>query len=217
VTQVEGQQIGVRPHQVRRVADRRKELAQSALTTLAELGYARTSLREIAQNSAFSHGVVHYYFADKFELITFCVSEYKAECVTRYDDLVAMASSPEELRQGFGAAMAATLCDEAPMHRLWYDMRAQSYYEERFREAVTDIDRNLEAMIWRIVSRYAALADLPVAVPSPVAYAVFDGLFQQALLSHLCGDQTAAERLSDQARATLDVVVAGARSPVESG
>ena len=42
--------------------ERRDELAESALKTLGELGYARTSLREIAQNSEFSHGVVHYYF-----------------------------------------------------------------------------------------------------------------------------------------------------------
>ena len=42
--------------------ERRTQLAESALATLGELGYARTSLREIAQNCAFSHGVVHYYF-----------------------------------------------------------------------------------------------------------------------------------------------------------
>src|ERR1700747_3050170 len=41
---------------------RRIELADAALETLAELGYARTSLREIAQKSEFTHGVLHYYF-----------------------------------------------------------------------------------------------------------------------------------------------------------
>ena len=51
--------------------ERRNQLAESALQTLGELGYARTSLREIANNSEFSHGVVHYYFADKLELIVY--------------------------------------------------------------------------------------------------------------------------------------------------
>ena len=46
---------------------RRDQLAESALKTLGELGYARTTLREIANNSTFSHGVVHYYFEDKLE------------------------------------------------------------------------------------------------------------------------------------------------------
>ncbi|HEY0616664.1 MAG TPA: TetR family transcriptional regulator, partial [Kribbella sp.] len=88
--------------QVDKFAERRSQLATSALRTLSELGYARTSLREIAQNSEFSHGVLHYYFRDKVELITYCVKQYKAECVTRYDQIVATAESAEQLRETFG-------------------------------------------------------------------------------------------------------------------
>jgi len=90
--------------QVDKFAERRAQLANSALLTLSELGYARTSLREIAQNSEFSHGVLHYYFRDKVELITYCVRQYKAECVTRYDRIVLTADSAEALRQGFAEA-----------------------------------------------------------------------------------------------------------------
>ncbi|NYK22901.1 TetR/AcrR family transcriptional regulator, partial [Salmonella enterica subsp. enterica serovar Typhimurium] len=39
--------------------DRRDQLAESALVTLGKLGYAKTSLRDIAQHSPFSHGVLH--------------------------------------------------------------------------------------------------------------------------------------------------------------
>jgi AcrR family transcriptional regulator len=49
---------------VDKFAARRNELAEAALKTLAERGYAQTGLRDIAQNSEFSHGVLHYYFAD---------------------------------------------------------------------------------------------------------------------------------------------------------
>ena len=59
-------------------AERRAELGEAALQTLAERGYARTSLREIAQNSEFSHGVLHYYFTDKVDLILCSVRQYKA-------------------------------------------------------------------------------------------------------------------------------------------
>ncbi len=72
---------------VDKFAGRREELAAAALKTLSELGYAKTSLREIAQNSDFSHGMLHYYFRDKIELITYCVRQYKTECITRYDKI----------------------------------------------------------------------------------------------------------------------------------
>src|ERR1700710_3315719 len=103
--------------------ERRRELADAALATLGELGYARTSLREIAQNSDFSHGVVHYYFENKIELITYCVRYYKATCVTRYDDLLATATTADDLARGFADKLAETITDEAPVHPLWYYMR----------------------------------------------------------------------------------------------
>ncbi len=182
--------------QVDKFTERRAQLAASALKTLSELGYARTSLREIAQNSDFSHGVLHYYFTDKVDLITHCVRQYKAECVKRYDEIVAESTTADELRRGFAAGLAATMIDDAPLHRLWYDLRTQSLFEESFRVDVRDIDQSLERMIWRIVSRYADLAGRLPAVTPPVAYGVFDGLFQQGLLRHLSGHPTAGRELA---------------------
>ena len=95
--------------QVDKFAERRAQLADAALLTLAELGYARTSLREIAQNSQFSHGVLHYYFSDKEDLLTHCVRQYEAACVTRYDEIVASASSAEELKREFSTAITALM------------------------------------------------------------------------------------------------------------
>ena len=86
--------------QVDKFAERRAQLAAAALQTLAEQGYARTSLRDIAQHSDFSHGVLHYYFSDKIELITYCVRQYKAECVTRYDSIVATAGFGRRTQAG---------------------------------------------------------------------------------------------------------------------
>jgi len=176
-------------------AERRAQLAAAALQTLAEQGYARTSLRDIAQNSEFSHGVLHYYFSDKTELITYCVRQYKAECVTRYDNIVATATSAAELRQGFGAAMAATLVDEATLHRLWYDLRNQSLFDDSYRADVTEIDQSLERMIWRIATRFAELSGAQIAVTPAIAYAIMDGVFQHALVAYLSGDEAAPDRL----------------------
>ena len=180
---------------VDKVAQRRSELAAAALKTLSELGYARTSLRDIAANSEFSHGVLHYYFRDKVDLITHCVREYKAQCVTRYDQVVATASTADELAAGFLDKLAETLVEESALHRLWYDLRGQSMFEESFRTDVAEIDLSLERMIWRVVSRYAELSGTEPQLSPGVMYALFDGLFQQALLRQLAGDPAAATDL----------------------
>lgn len=197
------------PPQLRdhKFAERRAELGEAALQTLAALGYARTSLREIAQNSAFSHGVLHYYFTDKLDLILCSVRQYKARCVTRYDQVTTTASSHAALLDGFVAALGDTLRQEAPLHRLWYDLRAQSLFEEAFRADVREIDNSLEAMIWRVLSRFAQINGTPVRLPSAVAYAMFDGLFQQALQRHLSGDVQAITALQDNVRLVVGQLV----------
>ncbi|MCO1654125.1 TetR/AcrR family transcriptional regulator [Pseudonocardia humida] len=186
--------------------ERRRELADAALQTLSELGYARTSLREIAQHTSFSHGVLHYYFRDKVELITYCVRRYKSVCVQRYDEVVAAARTGEELSAGFAEAMAGTLVADARMHRLWYDLRSQSLFEPAFRDDVREIDAILEDMITRVVGRYAELVDGVPALPFTAAYACFDGLFQQALLRHLSGVEPAPARLHDDVERLLALV-----------
>ena len=188
---------------VDKFAERREELAWAAVQTLAELGYARTSLREIAQNSEFSHGVFHYYFKDKADLITCCVRLYKAHCVTRYDRVTAEAATPEALIDGFIDGLAASAREEAHMHRLWYDMRAQALFEPAFRADVAEIDKSLEAMIWRVVSRLAELTRVPQTLPPALLYAMFDGIFQQCLLKHIAGDPGAIRDMEVQARALL--------------
>ncbi|WP_409494115.1 TetR/AcrR family transcriptional regulator [Amycolatopsis sp. cmx-11-12] len=194
---------GDETRRVDRFDQRRAQLARSALLTLSELGYARTSLREIAQNSEFSHGVLHYYFRNKAELITYCVKQYKTECVTRYDKLVEITETAEELRQAFSAAMATTLREDARLHRLWYDLRNQSLFEKVFRADVLAIDETLELMIWRIVARYAELLDKPLDLAPSTTYALFDGLFQQGLLRYLAGREDAARCLQNSVEQVL--------------
>lgn len=112
------------------------------------------------------------------------------------------ASAP----QGDGAAAAAlsdTVRNDAQMHRLWYDLRSQSLFEEEFRADVLEIDKSLESMIWRIMSRFAELTGEPQQMTPAVIYAVFDGLFQQCLLKHLAGDPQAIGQMQADVRAVL--------------
>lgn len=196
--------------QVDKFEERRRELANGALQTLSELGYARTSLREIAQNTEFSHATLHYYFRDKVELILYCVRQYKAQCAKRYDGIVADSRTAAELRDGFGRVMAESLEEDGLMHRLWYDLRSQSLFQEEFRADVAEIDQILEQMIWRIVSRYTELSATTPVCPSPVAYAMFDGLFQHALLRFLSDVPDTLENLTTEVRNMLLLIATDA-------
>lgn len=200
--------------QADKFADRRRQLAESALVTLSELGYARTSLRDIAYHSGFTHGVLHYYFRDKADLIAQSVRQYNERCVTRYDDILASAATADELREGFGLRMADTLVNETEQHRLWIDLRSQSLFDPSFRDAIVEIDTALEQMIWKILTRYAELDGLTLAVTPSFAYALFDGIFQMALVGHIGGDDSAADTMIAHLNTALALLRAGAGMPV---
>ncbi len=185
---------------------RRAELAQAALQTLRELGYAHTTLREIAQNSRFSHGVLHYYFNDKIDLITYCIRDFKTQCINRYDEITSACGDYEELAEQFLRNLVNSLQSDALLHRLWYDLRSQTMFEGAFRSEVMEIDRNIEDMVWRIVSRAIEMRDEEPALSSKVVYATIDGLFQQALIRHLADDPEAGEDMVRALRRFLPVV-----------
>jgi AcrR family transcriptional regulator len=191
-----------------KIERRRIALAESALKTLGELGYARTSLREIANNSEFTHGVVHYYFRDKIDLISYCVRYYKTKCARRYDEVVETAGTGDELVTGFLAKMVQTLVEETPMHKLWYDLRAQSMFEEQLRPDVEAIDELLEEMIWRILSRYGDLTGTKPTVDAPTAYALVDGLFEQAVVGYAANPEKTPDLLTDRLLQVLPKLVA---------
>ena len=190
--------------------ERRAQLAESTLATLAERGYARTSLREIAQNSPFSHGVVHYYFSSKNELIVHGVREYKKVCVTRYDDVVALSTTADELAERFADKLVETLTDEVAMHRLWYDLRTQSMYDDELLPHVLEIDQALEDMVWRVITRYSELAGRPPAFTSTMTYALLDGIFEKAVFASVSGDPAAGSDLHDRALDVMRVLLESA-------
>jgi len=193
---------------VNKFAQRRQMLAESALKAIAEQGYAETGLRAIAQHSELSHGSLHYYFEDKDDLIALAVWNYKSECARRYDDIIATARTPEEFADRFASTMTGTLRDEATLHRLWYDLRNQAMFNTGFRDTIVAIDDLLQAMVWAVVSRFAELEGVAPALTPPLAYALFDGVFQNTLIRFLRGDTQAVENLSIEVRGLLKSALA---------
>ena len=174
------------------------------METLAELGYARTSLREIAQKSEFTHGVLHYYFSDKSAPDLLLCSSLQGEVRhTVRPGHVGRGHSRDELMKGFLEKLGETIRNEAPMHRLWYDLRSQSLFEEAFRDDVAEIDKSLEDMVWRVVSRFASLGGRRPLVSRGALYALFDELFQRCLLRHLSGDRNAIADLREEVERLL--------------
>lgn len=192
---------------VARTGDRRAHLAQSALEVLSELGYAQTGVRDIAQRSSYSHGVLHYYFKDKSALILEAVRLFKTGCVARYDEALAGVTTADDVLAVFAERLTDSVVTDCHLHRLWYDVRAQGYFGTVDPDALAELDAMLEAMVLRYLDAYARLAGVQLRVDATTAYGLVDGLFQRALQEHFRGDPYAAGSLVTRLREALPLLL----------
>jgi AcrR family transcriptional regulator len=188
-------------------AARKRELAEAALDTLAEFGFARTNLRDIAKASGASLGVLHYYFRDKVDLITYCVALYKRDFVDHLNSATATARTADELRTSFIEGLVGSVREQPKRHRLWYDIRAQSLFDESFRPAMWAIDADIEAMIGAFLARMEQLGGGRSSIEVGTAYALLDGLFQRYLLKHIAGERNACDAFERDLRAVLQTML----------
>lgn len=183
----------------------RQELIQSALVTLSHLGYAQTSLRDIAAHAGRSVGLVHYYFDDKHALILACVQLYKAGFITKLIEWVAPDLPVPELQERFVDGLIHTIREEAPVHRLWYDIRAEAMFDPRFTEPVRTIEQALIDVVGSVLERL----DLP-SEQATQAYIGLDGAFRYALSGFLQDGEAGLGDLRDHLNHALDNLRRGA-------
>lgn len=190
-----------------RFSARRHELADSALSAIAERGFANIGLREISARASVSTGTLNYYFAGKSDLISQAIWQQKSVCARRYDPIIDTAVTTDEFLDRFGEEITATLRDESDMHRLWYDLRTQAFFQEGFRETIIAIDALLADMVWAVVVRHAELRGGQPTIDRKTAYALFDGVFLNCLIEYLRGDPNALDELRARTRTLLTTSV----------
>ena len=154
--------------------EKKRQIAESAIEALKELGYANTSLRDIAEKSDLSLGMLHYYFEDRTDLIIYCVEIYKQEFVRNILDALDKAKGRAGVIEAFSEALVASIVDDEMTHRLWYDIRTQAMFDASFRPAVAEIEEMLIGIV------RTALIKAGHEAPENVepSYALLDGVFR---------------------------------------
>ncbi|MBZ2168862.1 TetR/AcrR family transcriptional regulator [Marinobacter sp. F4216] len=184
----------------RKRQQKKDQIASSALEALQELGYANTSLRDIAEKANLSLGMLHYYFEDRTELILYCVTAYKTSFTSQLADAISGAEGREQVLDTLTNALANSIADDALIHRLWYDLRSQALFDPAFRPVVKDIERTLIDMVALAASRSGSNEK----TNAEIGYALIDGLFRYQLQNQVTGTPRSRASLAEEMRAALD-------------
>jgi AcrR family transcriptional regulator len=188
--------------------DAKRNLAEHAINTLARLGFAQTSLRDIAECSGLSVGVIHYHFKDKTDLVGYCTQLYKQEFVRSIDAAANGATTPDDVAKAFIESAVATVSSKkaAERHRLWYDIRGQAMFDSRFNVVLNEIEAALIAMSERLIARIVQTGGRPLNVTAIQFYTIIDGFFRFYLQRRLNGDPRAASDLREELKKMLQLM-----------
>lgn len=178
---------------------KRQEIAQSAISALKTYGYAQTTLRDIAEQSDLSLGMLHYYFDSKEDLMIYCVRLYKEEFIRRMQPVPQEAVSEARAIAAFAAGLVETIVVDAEIHRLWYDIRSQSMFDPTFAPVVAD----LEASMAQMVRSFCRDPDDVLQVTQ--LYAQVDGVFRYILQQAIFENEIDKETMQKMFEATLSL------------
>ncbi len=175
----------------RKRQEKKRQIAESAIEALKELGYANTSLRDIAANSDQSLGMLHYYFEDKIKLIKFCVENYKAEFVRDLTEALENADGRDAVIEAFSGALVKSIVDDEATHRLWYDIRTQAMFDPIFSPLVSRIENSLIDVVRTAFTK----AGHDAAGNYEIQYALLDGVFRYIMHQQIIAKQKSREEI----------------------
>jgi len=178
---------------------KKRQIAESAIEALKELGYANTSLRDIADKSDLSLGMLHYYFEDRSDLIIYCVSIYKEEFVRNLTVALKKAEGRDAVIREFTNALVASIVNDEMTHRLWYDIRTQAMFDETFRPVVSEIEMKLIGIVRAAVIKAGDKAPDNIEL----SYALLDGVFRYLMQNQIAGPKLTCDQMTAVFRALL--------------
>ncbi|MEV6218207.1 TetR/AcrR family transcriptional regulator [Nocardia sp. NPDC051833] len=149
---------------------KRVELLRAATAVIAEEGYAKASLRKVAQRAGYTTGAVTYYFANKDELITALVESR----FDRYDEMLETAREQPDIPALIRRWLAMTTGDS----QHWPVMSELLVHA-----------RSEPALATLIRERYARYRDTHASI---IKTAQARGAIRDDIPAELLGDQLAA-------------------------
>jgi AcrR family transcriptional regulator len=158
----------------------RQQVLDAAIRALAEHGYARTSVSDIAEAAGMSKGAVHYHFESKDDLIAqvlvHCAEVMRERVRAAWD---APDQPHEKIRRALREMRAARTQGSAEL-RVLADLMAQGIYDPKLRKALSAMfEANREEVRSHLEQSFRELSlvpRVPVHVMPRLVIGILDGL-----------------------------------------
>lgn len=180
--------------------EKAKEIVEAARTCLVDRGYAQTTVTEIATEAGVSRGLLHYYFADKEDLLVQLTRRNTDRGLEMIDALFATGTTAEELAAGLVSRFRALLTEDPMLFTAVFEGWAAGRQYPAVEAEVRDGCRRLRTALRDRVSEAARQNTISSRTPvegfSTLLGSLLDGLaFRLEVEPELAQDETVWQAL----------------------
>lgn len=164
------------------VQQKRDKVVEAAYKVMAEKGYEKASIKDIANKAGITPGLIHYYFRNKEEILTdllLASSQQYTQDMQRLQSSVpsqylakAALNEPKERVEG-----------QPDWYKLRYELFAVGLRNPQISDSVNALLENARTGIEKILHKVAGSTGEEAASVAAIMLACFDGLALQKLLN----------------------------------
>jgi AcrR family transcriptional regulator len=166
----------------------RERIIQAAYRVLAEQGYDATTIKAIAREAAVAPGLVHYYFANKDELLVEVLNDISSRYTENMRRMMASLPTDRVGEAGLNDALQRAL-HTPETYRLRYELFALGLRNPTLLPAVTALLQGGRESIGQVVQAAGGEQATNPYLFASILLACFDGL----ALQHLADPDFAVE------------------------
>ena len=154
----------------------KEQVLDAAIRTLATLGYAKTSIGDIAKTAGMSKGAVHYHFESKHDLIAQVLERCAAMLRARVRQAWEVPGEPAERVRRALSEMRRMRRDAMPELRVLADMMAQGLYDASIRKPIAALFEANRKEIVEQLEAFGVEPTLPLRIVPRLLLGTLDGL-----------------------------------------
>lgn len=179
--------------------DRRARIVEAARRLLAEEGYDRVTMKEVAREAGVAQGLIHYYFSGKDEILLEVLMEASRQYARETERLALSLPEGENLAEAALAATKGRVSRMPEWYRLRYELFAMGLRKPEFLPGVAALLESGRTGIAANLARISGDDGNPARAAQREALAA-------VLLS--CFDGLALQKLADPEGFDLDAAYA---------
>ncbi|ERI10697.1 transcriptional regulator, TetR family [Aneurinibacillus aneurinilyticus ATCC 12856] len=162
--------------------DKRQRIIDAAYQVIAEKGYEKSSIKDIAHVAAVAPGLVHYYFTSKEEILSVLLMEASRQYTRHMENIHATVDS-EQLPEAVLSEPKNRVEKQPDWYKLRYEFFAMGLRNSSIKPAVNELLENGRQGISYILQNVLENQEHDIESMSAVLLACFDGLALQKLLN----------------------------------